>query len=78
MSHVAKKDKLVRRFDLIYLITVQPTATCVPALITLYREVAALQRYVDCNALVPLWARKAGCFVEVAAEHSNHLRQVPL
>ena len=43
------------------------TATCGPALTDHYREVAALQRYVDCNALVLFGARKAGCFREVAA-----------
>ena len=54
------------------------TATCRPVLTDLYREVAALQRYVDCNVLVLFGAREAGCFREVAAQHSNRLRQVPL
>ena len=42
------------------------TAACGPVLTDLYREVAALQRYIDCNALVLFGARKAGCFREVA------------
>ena len=33
---------------------------------------------VDCNALVLFGAREAGCFREVAALPSDHLRQVPL
>ena len=33
---------------------------------------------MDSNALVLSWAREAGCFREVAALHSDHLRQVPL
>ena len=40
-----------------------------------YREVAA---QVDSNALVPSGTGDAGCFREVAALHSDHLRQVPL
>ena len=43
------------------------TATCGPVLTDLYREVAALQKYVDCNVLVLFWTREAGCFREVAA-----------
>ena len=37
---------------------------------------AALE--IDSNALVLSGAREAGCFREVAALHSDHLRQVPL
>ena len=33
---------------------------------------------IDANALVLSGAREAGCFREVAALHSDHLRQVPL
>ena len=51
------------------------TTTCGPVLADHYREVAAL---VDSNALVLSGAGEAGCFREVAALHSDHLRQVPL
>ena len=54
------------------------TATCGPVLTDLYREVAALQRYVDCNALVLFAAREAGCFRNMAAKQSDSLRQAPL
>ena len=43
------------------------TATCGPVLTDLYGEVAALQRYIDCNVLVLFVAKEAGCFREVAA-----------
>ena len=33
---------------------------------------------IDTSALVLSGAREAGCFREVAALHSDHLRQVPL
>ena len=50
-------------------------------MIGLYREVTALQRYVghtvQCHVSA-IGAREAGCFREVAALCSYHLRQVSL
>ena len=43
------------------------TATFGLGLANLHREVAALQKYVDCNAVLLFGAREAGCFREVAA-----------
>ena len=43
------------------------TATLGPVLTCLSREVAALQKYIDCNALVIFGGRVAGRFREVAA-----------
>ena len=54
------------------------TATCGLVLTDMYREVAALQRYVDCHVLVLFRARVSDGFREVAAVHSDHLRQVLL
>ena len=41
------------------------------------RRSHALCTELDCYALVLFGAREAGCFREVAAKHSDHLRQAP-
>ena len=53
------------------------TTTCGSVLTDVYGEVAALQK-VDCNASVLFVSREAGCFSKAAAQHSDHLRQIPL
>ena len=56
------------------------TATCGSAIVGLYREVVALQKYsrLQCvnTMLVLFGSRRAGCFSEVAAIYSDHLRKV--
>ena len=55
------------------------TATCGPVVVGLYREVAVCNTEVDCNVLCSAivgQGGRAGCFREMAALYSGHLRQV--
>ena len=53
-------------------------ATCGPVVTVLYRELGGCIAEVDCNVLVLFGAMEAGCFKEVTALYSDHLRQVSL